>query len=279
MRAYVISLARSADRRKHMTAELRKTGMPYDIVDAVDGRDIDLNDTRVVDPAVDTTIRPGMAGCVLSHLETYRRVIESGANAALILEDDVLLPGELGPLADAVAQQMTGAEVALLNFHLYTACLTEQAAVSLPAGRLLVRVTGQGAPWSGAAYVITSEACIRLVEAMHPVRARADYWALFYAEGSVDRVRCVVPMPVGNSVMLRSTKDNFRPDSIQTRVLGAVANSKVPVVYQLLAWRRWRHLQRYKDGQAQFVTEQPAGAEPLSLLWREPLASSTRESD
>jgi GR25 family glycosyltransferase involved in LPS biosynthesis len=252
-----------------MMAELAKGRMTYDIVDAIDGRSIDLGDRRVIDPAVDATIRPGMAGCVLSHLEAYRRVIESSADAALILEDDVLLPPDLGPLADAVARQMTGAEVALLNFHLYNACLTEQAAVALPGGRRLVRVTRQGAPWSGAAYVITREACVNLVDRMHPVRARADYWALFYTEGSVDRVRCVVPMPVGNSVMLRSTKDNFRPGSVQTRALDAVARLKVPVLYQFLAWRRWRHLRRYKDGPAQFVPEQPVGAEPLPIFWRD----------
>ena len=42
MRAYVINLARSLDRRAHITAELRKTGLDYEIIAAVDGRDLVL---------------------------------------------------------------------------------------------------------------------------------------------------------------------------------------------------------------------------------------------
>jgi glycosyl transferase family 25 len=253
-----------------MIAEVSKTQTPYEIVAAVDGRELDLADERIVDPAADSTFRPGMVGCVLSHLAVYRRIIDSGAQAAIVLEDDVVLPADLDSLVAAVAQQMTGAEVVLFNFHLYEACLAEQCAISLPGGRLLVQVVDRGSPWSGAAYVITREACERLVKAMRPVRARADYWALFYREGSIDRVRCVVPTPVANSVTLRTTKDNLPPDSVQARLWETVTRARVPVLHQALALRRRRHLQRYKTGRAQFVAEPPPGAEPLPLLWRDP---------
>ena len=48
MQAYVINLIRSPDRRAYITAQLSKTQVNYEIVDAVDGRDLDLSDTRVV---------------------------------------------------------------------------------------------------------------------------------------------------------------------------------------------------------------------------------------
>ena len=44
MRAYVINLARSFDRRAHITAELEKAGLEYEIITAVDGQDLDLGD-------------------------------------------------------------------------------------------------------------------------------------------------------------------------------------------------------------------------------------------
>ena len=52
MHAYVINLARSLDRRAHMTAELKKTGLDYEIITAVEGRDLDLGDPAIVDPTL-----------------------------------------------------------------------------------------------------------------------------------------------------------------------------------------------------------------------------------
>ena len=52
MHAYVINLARSLDRRAHITAELKKTDLDYEIITAVDGRDLDLRDTTIIDPSL-----------------------------------------------------------------------------------------------------------------------------------------------------------------------------------------------------------------------------------
>src|SRR5215469_11246506 len=210
MRAYVVNLARSPDRKAHMTAELGQTGLQYEIVNAVDGRDLDLSDTRLFDPTVDSSFRPGVFGCVLSHLHIYQKVLDDDLEIALILEDDVVLPPDLDALLDATASHMKGAEVVLLNFHHNEGrWITKADSIQLPSSRLLVQVVDKGppwheGPWSTAAYLITREACARMAEFVLPVRSRADWWAHFYQEGALDRVRCVMPMPVVNSVTLRS---------------------------------------------------------------------------
>ncbi len=48
MRAYVVNLARSPERRAHIIAELEKSGIDYEFVDGVDGRDLDLHDAQTV---------------------------------------------------------------------------------------------------------------------------------------------------------------------------------------------------------------------------------------
>ncbi len=58
---------------------------------------------------------PGTA-CVLSHFHTYQKILEDGRDRALVLEDDVVLPTDLGDLVDEVAHHLTGAEVALLDY-------------------------------------------------------------------------------------------------------------------------------------------------------------------
>ena len=71
MRAYVINLARSRDRRAHITAELKKTDVDYEIITAVDGRDLDLSDTIIVDPSLPalTQFLPGTVGAALESPE------------------------------------------------------------------------------------------------------------------------------------------------------------------------------------------------------------------
>ena len=58
----------------------------------------------------------GTAGCTLSHLDAYRKIVDDGLDMAPVLEDDVILPADLGSLADAVGKRLVGAEVALLSF-------------------------------------------------------------------------------------------------------------------------------------------------------------------
>src|SRR5258708_32391451 len=102
MHAYVINLIRSPDRRAYITAQLGKTQLNYEIVNAVDGRDLDLSDTRVVDQGVAATTgaqsHPGGVGCALSRSEFYRRILDGGLEIACIREDSGGLPQDVGVL-------------------------------------------------------------------------------------------------------------------------------------------------------------------------------------
>jgi len=260
MQAYVVNLARSADRRAHIAAELGKTKVDYEIVNAVDGRDLDLRDGQIVNPvfAAAHIAHPGIVGCALSHLEIYRRILSEGLEIACVLEDDVVLPTDLGVLIDEITPQMSGAEVVLLNFHSREPCrITESGAVQLSSSRLLVQVADRGQAESTGCYLITREACARMVRTVLPVRAAADSWGFFSGEGAIDRLRCVVPMPVIQSPALRTTLSYYRPGSIYTSVREAVASSRVPILYHALAFRRRRHWQRSASGKTKFVEDLP----------------------
>jgi glycosyl transferase, family 25 len=244
VKAYVINLARSRDRREHMTAELKKTGLDYEIVTAVDGREVDLHDRTIVDPALAyrTPFPPGVAGGALSHLSVYRKIVEDGLDEALVLEDDVRLPADLGSLADAVADQLTGAEVALLSYGSYGSCkLSPEGAVNLPDARLLALPIEIRMVNSGGAYIITREACERMIKFVLPVRMSPDEWWYFYREGVLDRVRCVVPIPVLKSPKLVSTMGSYSlTNSIKGRLAWPLVRYKIPLLHQALSYRRQR---------------------------------------
>ena len=243
MRAYVINLARSADRRSHITAELNGIGIDHEIVTAVDGQGLDLHDTARVDPAfLKLEHQPGAAGCALSHLSVYARVVADGPDKALVLEDDVLLPADLEGLAEAVARRLTGAEVALLNFdNPEPVRLSSEGAAGLPAGRLLALPIDITQPRSSAAYMITREACERMLKTALPVRVLADAWWHFYREGALDRVRCVTPMPVRKSPRYTSTIGCYAlGEGLRARLAEPLVRGKIPLLGPLLAYRRER---------------------------------------
>ena len=93
---FVISLPDSTDRRETITARLDALSLPFEFVDAVDGRhgipeeceplvDRKRSAGRGAGPMVDAEF-----ACSLSHIQTCRIVVERGLTHALILEDDAI---------------------------------------------------------------------------------------------------------------------------------------------------------------------------------------------
>jgi glycosyl transferase family 25 len=244
--AYVINLARSLDRRAHITAELKKTGLDYEIMTAVDGQDLDLRDPAIVDPSLTAKLQlqlvSGTVGAALSHLNAYKQIVADGLDMALVLEDDVVLPADVESLADAVADQLDGAEVALLSYDSQDTCMmSREGLVHLPSSRLLALPIDIDQPMSGAAYIITREACERMIKCVMPVRVPADNWRFFFREGALDRVRCVLPLPVLKSPKLTSTIGSYTLGSgIKARLVLPLVRSKIPLLHQAVAYRKQR---------------------------------------
>jgi glycosyl transferase, family 25 len=248
VRAYVINLARSPDRRAHITAELEKIGLDYELITAVDGHKLDLHDSTVIDPALfaKNSFSAGTAGCALSHLRACQKIVADGLDEALILEDDITLSAELGALADAVAGHLTGAEVALLNYASWDTCkASPEGSVDLPSARLLALPIDVGQVMNAAAYVITREACKRMDENVLPVRANADDWRFFYKEGILDRVRCVLPQAVVKNAKFESTIGLYSlGNGVKARLASPLVRHKIPLVHRMIHYRRQRILRQ-----------------------------------
>ena len=255
MQAYVVNLARSPERRAHITAELQNTGLDYEIVTAVDGREVDLDDSTMIAPALlaKNDFPAGSAGCALSHLRVYDKVLANGLDHALILEDDVTLPAGLGAIAEAVAPHLTGAEVALLNYGCPDTCKMSRAgSVILPFSRLLALPIDVKPLVNAAAYVITREACERMLERALPLRANADDWQFFFEEGILDRIRCVLPQPVTKTAKFESTIGLYSlGDGVKARLVRPLVRHKIPFVHQMILYRRQRILRQW--GRAEIV--------------------------
>ncbi|MGH9107843.1 MAG: glycosyltransferase family 25 protein [Acidimicrobiales bacterium] len=244
MRAYVVNLARSAERRRHIARELARTGMQWELVEAVDARQADIDQPSIVAPGMKAhpLFRPGAAGCALSHLRVYERVLSSGDERAVVLEDDVLLPEDFSALADAVAANMEGAEVALLNFHHPDGLkLASESAVALEGPSVLASPVNIEGLTSGAAYVVTRQACAGLVETMLPMRFFSDEWWQLVRSRALERVRCVAPMPVRQSLEFATTIDHYAPGSWQWLLREACSHAglyRLPLLRKAVEQRR-----------------------------------------
>ena len=247
-------------------AELEKTGLDYEIIPAVDGRELDLTDRATIDPVLleRTPFPEGTAGCALSHLNIYRKVVAEGLDKVLILEDDVMLPADLGSLAEAVADQLTGAELALLSCDSPDPCqMSVAGSVQLPHSRLLALPINVTQPKSSGAYVISGEACERMIKCITPVQVSIDDWWHFYREGALDRIRCISPIPVLKDPKFVSTI-GFRSlgNGIRARLVRPLVDRKVPIVYQALTYRRQRIFEQW--GRSELV-EAPFIEKPSRL--------------
>lgn len=265
MHAYVINLARSPERRAHITAELDKHGIDYELVAGVDGRDLDVHDAAIVDPSVLNTswFRPGVAGCAVSHLRVYQEILAAGVDRALVLEDDIIVPADLSRLAGSVAGEMTGAEVVLLNYDSKVTCkMSREGVTPLPSSRMLVLPIDVSQPESAAAYVITREACERMIKKVLPFQARADDWGHFYTEGALDRVRCVMPLTVSKAPEFASTMDYNSQGSVKARVLRIINRYDLRLLQKAITYRRQRIWHKFT--QAELVDE-PFVAKPSRL--------------
>lgn len=247
--AYVINLARSVERRAHMTAQLAKAELTYEFVDAIDARTLSSAEwAELVDKETlkrrPPWLPPGAVGCALSHLRTYEKILASSHDVVLVLEDDVVLPPMLGDLIASVVPHMWGAEVVLLYFQSFrdkgicefslrdaTVCGDGKHKILYPMDlRPLATTSG---------YLITREAASRLAQVILPVRVAADGWAEFYEYGALAAVRCVLPRVLSVRHGFRSTLDHAGPPrSVRARTAEFVARDRIFPFYQLLQLRR-----------------------------------------
>lgn len=133
MRAFVISLARRADRLASFNEHIATTGLDgvfsYAPVEAADGLALDLDALRprIAKPEAHSTSKRkvedlperevrGILGCALSHVDVWRRVAELPEPAAVFEDDARLGPGVDAKMVAAALKKLPGnADLCWLN--------------------------------------------------------------------------------------------------------------------------------------------------------------------
>ncbi len=114
VQTWVINLDRAPDRLARVREQLERLGLPFTRLPAVDARALTPAQRALLDePAFHRrhgmTPLLGELGCYLSHIEVMRAFLASGAEAALVLEDDVRVHDTLPAVLAALMRGETRA--------------------------------------------------------------------------------------------------------------------------------------------------------------------------
>ncbi|MFQ5624620.1 MAG: glycosyltransferase family 25 protein [Paracoccaceae bacterium] len=166
LKVLIIHLARAAARLPTVERLRRSTEYECEIVEAIDGAHLSDEERTLryrpksCRPHYPFAMRDNEIGCFMSHRKAWRRIVESGLDAALILEDDVEIDPELfGP---ALKLALTHCRRdSYVRFPVQDR-ETEQDVLAMKGGVRLYRpeVTGLGCH----AQVVGVEAARRLIE-------------------------------------------------------------------------------------------------------------------
>jgi len=96
---YVINLAGATQRMQHMIGQLQRLCLPFTRIEAVLGASLQEPikgfDEKHFNILTGKHASKGEIGCFFSHIQTLETFLTTSSTYALVLEDDVILPGNL----------------------------------------------------------------------------------------------------------------------------------------------------------------------------------------
>jgi len=172
MKSYVISLERSPERRARAQAQQQRLGLPFELVNAVDGSIAEGDYTEAgYEPESGRILRNryGKRGlsineqaCALSHMNVYARIIEDSVDVALVSEDDAVFGCSGKGLMQLIHDLPEGWDI----LYLYHRGDIRRIGPSL--------VSFKSVPGGAVSYLITRSAARSLLDLARPLRLASD---------------------------------------------------------------------------------------------------------
>lgn len=97
LKAFIINLKRSVDRRTHMEQVMSSLPLEYEFVEAVDGRALtdeylkEIYDEKACMRAINRPLSKNEVACALSHIKAWNMIKDNNLKMALIFEDDAFI--------------------------------------------------------------------------------------------------------------------------------------------------------------------------------------------
>lgn len=179
MHIFVINLEKDVARRESISAQLDTLGLPFEIVPGVYGASLteqqraQVYDDRKAKLHRARSLVSAEIGCALSHLKVYRAIVDRGLDAALILEDDVILPNDLKEFLYKCTSYL---EASMPSVWLLSPAEGKANASSSLQISALHRLLPYRSGYYTSSYLLTRAAASTLLRELEPVSDVADCW-------------------------------------------------------------------------------------------------------
>jgi glycosyl transferase, family 25 len=243
MKTFVISLKRSLDRRAAISRQLEDAGISFEFFDAIDG--LELTDDYLRNNVDMTIVKKwpdflsrGAIGCALSHYSVYKKIVESGEEYALIMEDDMKLNCNIKKIIENSKNHLNNESLLLFYFQSNEkVTLYKKNEIVLDEKYSLMNVDEY--KWLGAAgaYVIHRDVAKKMMQIVHPIHTVADSWTTFREKSAFNDIKCIIPFPI-TPAGLKSEIDYLNSNSIYGKLSSFINRYKVFPLYQMLLWKR-----------------------------------------
>lgn len=239
MKTYIINLESSKKRREHILREVKKHNLDYEFINAVNGKNLTKSEKdRLCDQdAVRNNpdwLTPGAIGAALSHHKVYQKIVSDNVEAALVVEDDLILPNNLNSILQNIKADLHKNEVILIFYQSFNPLkLSLQGKSELADNYKLMYPLSLNGVAGAVCYIITKEAAKSLVDYILPIRLAADSWLEFQREKKIDGVRCLYPMSIELTNM-KSTISSTSQSWFRRIVTEGIDKYKIPPFYNIL---------------------------------------------
>jgi len=165
----VINLASATERRAGMRRQLEALGLDFEFVEAVDGRDFDVDQHPAYDAprrraAFPRDLAGGELGCLLSHRSIYQRMLAEGLDEVLVLEDDVVLGPDFLAVLPSIRAHAASYDVVRFLSARKISRLRQRRVFPLAKGYWLARL--ETTPGGAYAYLIRRSGAEKLLPLM-----------------------------------------------------------------------------------------------------------------
>jgi glycosyl transferase family 25 len=218
----VISLTDAHVRRQHAAIEMKKTGLDWSFIDAVDGRTLDLStakyNSKKVCRLLGFELTPREIGCYLSHVKAWQACVEKTENT-LIFEDDFVIKPHFTDAINALLADSSSWDLVRLQ------ALEDSGCQEIKNYGDMDLVFNHGDPLGATAYLVNPKAASRLILKSGEVFEPLDHFIEHYEKHGV-KMLALRPYPVTVIDPTRATSTiSDRPARSSIRGLAKVKRS------------------------------------------------------
>ena len=208
---FVISLPESVKRRQSIENQLRRLNLDYQIIEAINGHDFDLNELDELykgriskpNPYNSQIMSHGVIGCLMSHIKFYNHIIEHNIKVACVLEDDAELLDTFPQVLQSIKTRRDWEVLLLGHYAMHHISREKGARPSIWKRHIVGKhyiANPIEFPFLTVGYVIKLSAAHKLREFAYPFRMPAD-WVTGNSEMAGAKLKVITPPVVLNNTI------------------------------------------------------------------------------